>query len=58
MAVVAGWFDVVALGPTALAVLGHHVSEPQVRVFTPGRNVHVQAHPPPHEGCDSPLSLA
>jgi hypothetical protein len=34
LAAVEGWFDVFAFGPMALAVLGHHVSEPQVRGFT------------------------
>ena len=33
MAAVPGWFDVFAFGPMALAVLGNHVREQQVRVF-------------------------
>jgi hypothetical protein len=41
-----GWFDMLAFGPMVMAVLGRHVSEPQVRGFPSGRNVHVQAHPP------------
>src|SRR5262249_17350108 len=34
LAAAEGWFDVFAFGPLALAVLGNHVSEQQVRVFT------------------------